>query len=338
MQKKLISVLIGAALSATSGLTLAQDGHAYIGANLGYMSWDDDRFRNIGNSDREDGLLGGINLGYQYSSDTAFEFSANADIQGPSGELYSLSVLNFLGDPEDGALYWVVGASYVTTDTRTTVLDNSFSAHIGLGISDYITDKLELRGDFRFYEALDSKTSEPLNGRKEDVADWTLGLTLNYHFGKSSSAPVAAPARRSAPVAAPAPRPAPAPAQPVYETKSYSVQVTVSFASNQSAAVSYGSEVDEIANAMRENTDLNLVLAGHTDSGGAAEYNQTLSQSRAETVKAKLVNDYGIAASRIQARGFGETQPIANNETAAGRAENRRVVGELSWQEEVRVD
>jgi len=88
---------------------------------------------------------------------------------------------------------------------------------------------------------------------------------------------------------------------------------------------------------MRENQSLSLVLAGHTDSSGNDDYNLRLSQSRAETVKAKLVNDYGISASRITARGFGETQPIVSNDTAAGRAQNRRVVGELSWQEEVQV-
>ena len=65
-------------------------------------------------------------------------------------------------------------------------------------------------------------------------------------------------------------------------------------------------------------------VAGHTDSVGSEEYNQKLSERRAIAVKAYLESK-GITATRLTARGYGETQPVASNDTDAGRALNRRV-------------
>jgi outer membrane protein OmpA-like peptidoglycan-associated protein len=74
---------------------------------------------------------------------------------------------------------------------------------------------------------------------------------------------------------------------------------------------------------------LHLQIEGHTDSVGTDEYNQTLSEKRAGAVRDYLVQQ-GIAADAIEARGFGKTQPIASNETAEGRQQNRRVEMVLS--------
>lgn len=68
-----------------------------------------------------------------------------------------------------------------------------------------------------------------------------------------------------------------------------------------------------------------ILLAGHTDSQGAADYNQQLSQRRAEAVRQYLIDNYGIDGKRLVARGYGEQQPIASNDTAEGRYQNRRV-------------
>lgn len=70
--------------------------------------------------------------------------------------------------------------------------------------------------------------------------------------------------------------------------------------------------------------NFSLKLAGHTDNVGSNEANLKLSKARAESVKAYLV-DKGANASRIEATGYGESQPIATNKTAAGRQQNRRV-------------
>jgi outer membrane protein OmpA-like peptidoglycan-associated protein len=69
---------------------------------------------------------------------------------------------------------------------------------------------------------------------------------------------------------------------------------------------------------------LNIAVEGHTDSVGSESYNQELSENRAATVRDYLVSQ-GVPAASVTARGFGKTQPVASNDTAAGRQQNRRV-------------
>lgn len=82
--------------------------------------------------------------------------------------------------------------------------------------------------------------------------------------------------------------------------------------------------LDKVVRVMNENATFNLLINGHTDSQGADAANLTLSQKRADAVKAYLVSK-GIKASRLTATGYGETVPVADNATPAGRAQNRRV-------------
>ena len=82
--------------------------------------------------------------------------------------------------------------------------------------------------------------------------------------------------------------------------------------------------LDNIADIMTQYSDSNFIVEGHTDSRGRDSYNLKLSQQRADAVKTYLVNK-GINGSRIQAKGYGETRPVASNNTNAGRQANRRV-------------
>jgi fibro-slime domain-containing protein len=81
----------------------------------------------------------------------------------------------------------------------------------------------------------------------------------------------------------------------------------------------------EVATLLKNDPSLKLRIEGHTDNVGTAAYNLDLSQRRAESVKAYLVQNFNIAASRLTTQGFGFSKPIASNATAEGRAENRRV-------------
>ena len=82
--------------------------------------------------------------------------------------------------------------------------------------------------------------------------------------------------------------------------------------------------LSQVATMMKAHGDLKFDIEGHTDSTGTAQANQTLSQSRAEAVKAGLVA-LGVDQSRLTATGFGASRPIDTNQTAEGRANNRRV-------------
>jgi outer membrane protein OmpA-like peptidoglycan-associated protein len=86
---------------------------------------------------------------------------------------------------------------------------------------------------------------------------------------------------------------------------------------------SYGI-LDQVVNVMNENPSYDLEIHGHTDSQGDDAKNQKLSEDRAAAVRAYMINK-GIKESRLQSFGHGETMPVADNKTAAGRAKNRRV-------------
>jgi len=82
--------------------------------------------------------------------------------------------------------------------------------------------------------------------------------------------------------------------------------------------------LDKLISVFKEYPDTNLLVVGHTDSQGAEEYNMTLSKNRAYAVTNYLTQN-GISSGRLTTNWFGETQPIHDNETADGRAKNRRV-------------
>lgn len=81
--------------------------------------------------------------------------------------------------------------------------------------------------------------------------------------------------------------------------------------------------LNDVANLMKADTTLRLAIEGHTDSQGADDMNQKLSENRANSVKEYLVSK-GVPADRLTTTGYGETKPVADNNTAAGRAKNRR--------------
>ncbi len=87
--------------------------------------------------------------------------------------------------------------------------------------------------------------------------------------------------------------------------------------------------LNDVVTILNENPSFKVQIDGHTDSQGKDDYNQTLSDQRAASVKAYLISK-GIAEGRLSSTGYGETKPVADNKTAAGRALNRRVEMTLS--------
>jgi OOP family OmpA-OmpF porin len=83
-------------------------------------------------------------------------------------------------------------------------------------------------------------------------------------------------------------------------------------------------QIDQVAQLLKEDDGLRLAVNGHTDNAGDAARNQTLSEGRAQSVVAAVAAK-GVDAARMAAKGFGASQPVADNGTDAGRAQNRRV-------------
>ena len=91
---------------------------------------------------------------------------------------------------------------------------------------------------------------------------------------------------------------------------------------------SYG-DIKNLADFMNQYPQTTTVVEGHTDSVGSDAYNQGLSERRANAVRDVLVNQYGVSGDRVNAVGYGEARPVADNGTDSGRAINRRVEAEV---------
>ncbi|WP_159651471.1 OmpA family protein [Vibrio atypicus] len=117
------------------------------------------------------------------------------------------------------------------------------------------------------------------------------------------------------------------PAEPVVVTKTFETQQlgTGSFKLNSTELnQESAAQLDELVDFLNTYPQANVEVIGYTDTSGAAQYNQVVSEKRAQSVAATL-EEKGIDASRITAKGEGENNPIASNETREGREKNRRV-------------
>ncbi|HET8711210.1 MAG TPA: OmpA family protein [Spongiibacteraceae bacterium] len=103
------------------------------------------------------------------------------------------------------------------------------------------------------------------------------------------------------------------------------VPSAISFATDSAQLTpNFYGPLNSIATSLKDYPDTTVQIVGHTDSTGSAAYNQQLSVNRANAVVVYLTAQ-GVDQARMQALGMGESQPVADNKTAAGRAQNRRV-------------
>lgn len=208
---------------------------------------------------------------------------------------------------------------------------------LGGGVNVKLTDQLSWRTAIRNYMFF---------GRDHEDSDYGVDSALVYRFGGAKRAP----ARTTAPVAQAAAPEADADQDGVPDSRdkcpdtprTYAVdadgcpipveevariELAVTFDFDRSVVKpEFFAEIERVAQFMRQYPDVVIELEGHTDSTGTDEYNLGLSQRRADAVRQVLLDRFNVQASRITARGFGESRPVASNNTPAGRAQNRRVI------------
>lgn len=198
--------------------------------------------------------------------------------------------------------------------------EEKFQAKVGLGLQYQINDAWAVRGEIERYRLRD-----PLGNRGEmDLAS----ISLIRAFGRPAARPMPAPApvvvqpevQPVAPVVQPAP-------QPVSEKASFAAEALFDF--DRAIVKPEGKAgLDDLMSKLQGMDTEVMIAVGHTDSVGSDAYNQKLSLRRADAVKAYLVSK-GLDQARLYTEGKGETQLIADNATAEGRAKNRRVVIEV---------
>jgi OOP family OmpA-OmpF porin len=265
-----------------------------------------------------------------------FAFSAatspNGSLNGQIGlRGVNIDLVGRLPLNERVALLARIGANYAEAKTSfsgnrlnavtdPTSSERKTNAKAGLGLEYKFSEALALRGEAERYRINDAV------GNRGDVDMFSLSLV--YKLGRPAPAPVyVAPEPAPEPVLAPAPvEPPPAP-QPVSEKVSFAAEALFDFDKSVVKPEGMAALDDLLAKLQGMDTEV-MVTVGHTDSVGSDAYNQALSLRRAEAVKAYIVGK-GVDAARVYTEGKGESNPVADNGSAEGRAKNRRVTVEV---------
>jgi OmpA-OmpF porin, OOP family len=261
---------------------------------------------------------GYFNLGkFGYTANTAAgSQTGSAKFQGAN--LDAVGILPFA--PKLSAL-GRVGLTYTWTrdkfgdelppsDTRPK--KNEANYKLGLGVQYDLTNSLGLRGEVERYRINDAI------GNKGSAHMFSVGLV--YTFGAEKPIP-----RSARPIAA-APVLVIVPIMPIVaKTQQYCSILDIQFEINQKTVQREAEEkIDKLVTFMRKYPDTTAVIEGHSDEVGTEADNMRLSQTRADSVVSYLAS-HGIARSRLQAIGYGESRPIADNSTQVGKRLNRRI-------------
>jgi OOP family OmpA-OmpF porin len=312
-----------------------ETGKWYIAPQVGYTITD--HIRAVDND-----VYYGLAIGKHVSEAWSAELSLDrGTYHGPGGSkldlsTISLDTLRVFARRARMSPYLTGGVGYANDDFNPGPSRGDFLGQVGAGL--LIDVAANPSGSFAFQLRPEVKARWDWNdvGRGRPV-DYLAGVTFVLAFGPGhkpwvpgAREPAASPppAPPTPPVSQSAPAPTPPPPAPPAAPPSSIVLSGVNFAFNSAQlAASAHPILDRLAQDLQHpgNQHITVEVQGHTDNVGKPDYNLRLSQHRAEAVKDYLVTR-GVAASRISAKGYGETQPIANNRTDQGRAQNRRVV------------
>jgi OOP family OmpA-OmpF porin len=344
------AAVLTCALALPVAATASDVGRWYVTPQVGGISVDNDR------PVQDKDWLYGIGFGKHVNEGLSIEVNANgAQIGGGPGRadlsLYGGS-LDFLGVMNrEGVVAPYVSVGLGAVDNQRSPGSNAtdFMGQAGVGLMVKLWESDS--GSFALRPDLKARWDEA--GASGTLVDYIGTLGFQYSFGRTAVAkPILAP---PAPPAAPPPEPTPPPPPPppgdadhdgvtddmdkcpdtpagvavdaVGCTRQGSITLEgVAFELNAALLTAESRNIlDGVATDLKKYPRLRIELQGHTDSSGSDQHNLKLSQQRADAVRTYLM-ERGVAASQLEARGYGESQPIDNNTTADGRARNRRVV------------
>ncbi|MDP1930107.1 MAG: OmpA family protein [Gammaproteobacteria bacterium] len=337
-------MLATSAFVVAPSTSIAAEGQFYLAPGVQWIDFDKDRLQGT-----EHGFT--LGLGYDFTDKISGEinvFDMDLDGRGPDKDLFQYRFdLLYSFDRKLGQLtpFFVAGAGHNDfSQNEETVYD------AGLGVRYQLSENLEWRTAVRKFWGMD-----------EHYHDYGIDTALVFRFG-GSAAPATRPAA-SAPAtrpAAAAPAAAPVASAPdadgdgvpdsrdacpdtprthrvddrgcsIVLEEVARINLNVQFDFDQAVVKpEYVAEIRRVADFLNEHDDTVAVLEGHTDSMGTEEYNMALSQRRVDAVRQILINQFNIAPGKVTARGYGESRPTATNDTAQGRAQNRRVESVIS--------
>jgi OOP family OmpA-OmpF porin len=334
----------GLAFAATNAVADA-DQPWHITGQVGGMSLDSDR--NTRDNDVWWGVGFGRFFGNNFSVDLEYdEFSGTykdyaTAVPGATFDQWGLKNIGLMGRwyfGDGGLRPYIAGGFGIQSHRNVMNEDDNLASSLGFGLQGKIAKHFSARAQVLWRRDFDSHSLDT-----SGFSDYIYSIGLSFDFGGTEPPP-------PPPPAAPPPPPPPPPnpdldgdgvpnerdkcpnTRPgaVVDLDGCEVEAVielegVNFDFDKATIRPEGKAVLDGAAALLKKHDRVVVeVAGHTDSIGSEEYNQGLSERRANAVKDYLTAQ-GVTATRLTAKGYGESQPVASNDTEAGRAENRRV-------------
>ena len=335
--------LIAALLVAAAPVARAQRATAVeLGVFGQYSKYDD--FTGLAN-----GVGAGARFGVYFLRNIALEYEGDftATKSKSQGDLTALNnrIDAIFYFPMTDRLRFLAGGGWTGTqyhsDTTKNQYDSGGNAVVGFKycVNDNWAWRTDVNADFK------DPSDQTVNGDRTRTYNFRIGFS-RFLGGPAKNSPcyvapppppAPAPAYVApapppppapvyvAPAPAPPPPPAPAPAPAPVRREMMTLRGANFLFDKSTLTQGAKDTLQRAVRQMKENPDSRVEIEGHTDNVGTDKYNQALSERRANSVKAFLV-EQGIDGNRITTIGFGETRPMSDNKTAAGRAQNRRVV------------
>lgn len=323
--KSTLGLAIGSLLAASCFGAFAQ-GQGAVEAEAFAKRYFTDSVRDMSNGNLFGGsvsyfLTEDVSLGLSYGEYHDIRSDDRQGLNGRKnvkGNLSSLDATYHFGTPGVGLRPFVsagVGHQSLSNLAPRTGRDHTTFGNVGAGAKYYFTENVFAKASV-----------DGMYGFDNNQAEWMAGVGFGVNFGGSTK-PVAAPVAE------------PTPVEPVvYEeveevAEAVRVELDVKFDFDKADVKqdSY-SDIENLAEFMKQYPQTATTVEGHTDSVGNAAYNQKLSERRAAAVRDTLVNQFGVEADRVNAVGYGKDRPVADNATSEGRAINRRVEASVEAQ------
>ncbi|ASG00453.1 OmpA family protein [Vibrio anguillarum] len=315
---KKLAAAVSMALVFASSAAMAE---VYVGAKVG-KSWLDDACR-AGDVCEDESSTVGAYLGYQafnwLSLEAGYDYLGKFSGAGLNDEKVTAITLApkvSLPLTDAIALYAKVGGAYVDYGNKD---DYSYlgAAGIEFNTDNNVTLRLE-------YQSLTDINNDLVRAAGNSA---TLGVSYKFGGSKAEPAPVIVQEVFVEEVVQPVVEPVVIPQEPETVVKHVPFQRldSSSFAHNSTKLTAESTnQLDKLVKYLQAYPQADAEIIGHTDSTGAAAYNQKLSEKRAQVV-ADVVIAKGVDANRLTVKGEGENSPIASNDTVEGRKQNRRV-------------
>ncbi|WP_434154223.1 OmpA family protein [Vibrio cholerae] len=297
----------------------------FIGTKAGYQWASDDTYIHSDPNGAIWGLYSGVQFTPSWSWDVGYQYhdDLKADVTSVNVKTWLIeSALRYDWYLRDNlSLYGRLGVAYWDMEKAQPSLDNldatGFSPLGEVGARYNLTPSLSLSAGYQYIDSIGKSST----GKYDSHAAM---ISLAYTFGrKVQSAPIET---------TPGVESTPEPRKEVLDSES---QPKVWVFSENTIKGGFGFDsvtlsdnfvqsLGEVTSALKAHPQARAVIVGHTDSTGTETYNQTLSERRAQAVALQLVG-LGVTQEQLEWRGEGESNPIADNNTAEGRAKNRRV-------------